>query len=116
MMLSTEGMLRALQPDVMTFTATIGGAFLILLLARYIIGYSQSRGAFTQEIAQSQRKTATALFGVVVLIATAFLGWRFATFAAINRLPRADADKSGVYEQMQKNIKRDTDKDQNQKQ
>jgi hypothetical protein len=116
MMLSTEGLLRAIQPEVMTFTATIATSLLILILTRRLVANAETRAVLTRQDGQRTRQTINAVFGAVCVVATAALGLRIASFAAINRLPRADADGTGVYEQMQKNVKRDTTKTPNEQQ
>jgi p-aminobenzoyl-glutamate transporter AbgT len=103
MMLSMEGLLRALQPDVMRFVGFILTTTILLFVAHRFITSSAQRGAIDQTTVRQQRKTANQLAGIVCLIAIAALAWRVMAFSAINRIPRADAEKSDVYEQMKKN-------------
>jgi hypothetical protein len=93
-----EGLARALQGE---FTAYIG----LLALALIALVYARKAGTASLAAAEAKaaRQMATRVFLTVAILATAALGWRVATYASINRMPRADADKSGVYDQMKQN-------------
>jgi hypothetical protein len=93
-----EGLFRALQSEI---TTTI--AILILTTIAYLVARRAVAKTGASNTTKTIRSTINRVFVAVILIAIAALAWRIATFSAINRLPRADADKSSVYEQMKRN-------------
>jgi hypothetical protein len=98
-----EGLLRGLQGDLMLWAGFIVIAVTALLLARRSITASQRDGILNTSDAHSWRRNVTRLFAIACALSVLALGWRVATVAAINRMPRADAGKTQVYEQMKKN-------------
>lgn len=98
-----EGLFRALQGDIMWAFGFIGLAFVALVLSWRFIGQARRNNALAPHAANSATKTANMIFAAITILALGALAWRFAAVMAINRIPRADADKSGVYQQMKKN-------------
>jgi hypothetical protein len=98
------GLLRTLQGDIMVWSGFILLALVCWFFARRMITASASDGSLDAAAAISARRTARTIFATACALSVLALGWRAATVAAINRMPRADADRSGVYERMKNNI------------
>lgn len=101
--LRIEGLFRTLQGDIMTAAGIIAIAVAALIVARRTIARTTGSDILDAATARAARTTANWLFAGVMLVTIAALSWRFATVTAVNRMPRADADTSGVYEQMKRN-------------
>lgn len=100
-----EGLLRALQGDIMAFI----GLFFLLLLIVWSIGRVVNKlietGNMTGDEAKKIFKWRRGIFIFFVLLAIIVLTLRAVVFISVNRIPRADVDKSSVYEQMNSNLK-----------
>lgn len=103
MMLSMEGLLRALQPDVGQFVGLCALTLIVLFFWHRLIKADETGDAIDTESVASQRRTANRVAAAVCALAALNLGWKVLVFASANRIPRADADKSDVYNQMKKN-------------
>lgn len=101
-----EGLLRALQGDIMALI----GFIVILLVVGWIVGQmvKQSAGAGKEmdDDAKNVLKWRKKIIICLILLASFLFAWRAVTFISANRIPRADVDKSSVYDQMNLNIKR----------
>lgn len=92
-----EGFFRTMQRDitgvVFLIVGTIFGLFVfrLWLKATRLLDDSQK---------QSARKRSAILLCVITVLSLVGLAWKMAVVASTNRLPRADVDKSGVYQQM----------------
>jgi hypothetical protein len=96
-----EGFLRAIQPEITDFLV-----FLLVMLAFYLIArliihdLRSSPDTISPEILQRARKGSNWVTFGLISIAFVFLGIRVASYALSTRVPRADADRQSVYEQM----------------
>ena len=90
-------MLRALQPDILIFVAfclAVGAAWIgCRRLAVWSMGPSNYLAT---------RLWINRIAVVLLTLAALWLGWCVVLFSTTNRTPRADIDRSGVYEQMNK--------------
>lgn len=98
-----EGLLRALQGDISIAVIVIIAGLVALVFGRRFIASSESAGVIGQKTGRIARAYANAAFRVLLVLTAIVLAIRFAQVAAVNRIPRADAEKSGVYEQMKQN-------------
>jgi hypothetical protein len=98
-----EGLLRALQGDISIAVVAIIAGLVSLILGRRFIASAETGGTIGRNTGQLARSYANAAFRVLLLLTVVGLAIRFAQVAAVNRMPRADANKSGVYEQMKQN-------------
>lgn len=97
------GLLRALQGDVMAAAAMITVAILAMIVARRAIGPNGWVALDDPLAITKARATVTRITGLAIALTLAALAMRVATVTAVNRMPRADADPSGVYRQMKDN-------------
>ena len=83
-----EGFARSLQGDLMA-----AGGFLVIIGILYL---------FLSRLAQNDEVKKQFMMGVaaLVLLVLAAVMWRAVSMGAVNRMPRQDVDKSGVYDQM----------------
>jgi len=92
------GLLRALQTDILIFVVFVFGLFtvryVILLLARWT--GTAPAGFAVPELASWVNR----LTFLTLIIATMIFVWVAMVMATTNSIPRADIDRSGVYEQM----------------
>ena len=87
-----EGFFRFLQPDIMS----IMGFGVVLTVILVLIWLFAGEGEDGYQI----RRNSTIGYVCIVFIAFAVLLWRFEQIALMDRMPRKDADRSGVYQQM----------------
>ena len=92
------GLLRSLQGDI----GTMLGAFAFLGLAYYVIRKLLTADGTNEEITDALRHVRRAIGTIVVLILLGFT-WRAVTVTVVNRTPRNDVDKTGVYDDMDRN-------------
>jgi len=95
-----EGFFRALQGDLLSFAGFLIFVFVAFLTVRWAIRRGESGNGLNASQAQAARRWAGRLATALVLISVVAAIWRAAMFASINDIPRADVDRSGVYEQM----------------
>jgi cell division protein FtsX len=100
-----EGFFRALQGDIMSL---VGGLLFVLaawLMVRWLIGKARRDDLDTAH----GRLPLTTANRVALIVAAVIVGgfvWRAISVTSVNRMPRADLDKSGVYQQMDSNIQK----------
>jgi hypothetical protein len=97
---SWEGFFRSLQGDLLSFAGFLLFVFVASLVIRWAITKGQRDNAFDASQARAVRRWAGRTATALVLIGVVALIWRAALLASINDIPRADVDRSGVYEQM----------------
>ena len=95
-----EGFSRSLQGDLTSFVGFIIFVLVALLVVRWSTNRMQGVGGISEVDARMLRSVAGTVAKGLVLVAIVFVGWRAVSVASINRMPRADVDRSGVYEQM----------------
>jgi hypothetical protein len=95
-----EGFFRSLQGDLMSFVGSLVLVLVALVLVRWAIKKLRDDNGLAATKAQAARNWAGRIAMALALVAVAAVMWRAASFASINRTPRADIDRSGVYEQM----------------
>lgn len=93
-----EGFLRSLQANGLIFVGFLVALALAYLFARWFIKHQ----APDDEVAQTARVWTNFVTTSLVIVAVVVLSWRAFEMASINRMPRADVDRTGVYEQMNK--------------
>jgi hypothetical protein len=99
-----EGLLRALQTEITVSIGIIAFAFIAMVLVRRYLFEAQDERGLGPDLTRAGLRIATRSFLVVTLVTLGALAWKFASVASVNRMPRADADKSGVYEQMRQTL------------
>ncbi|MBX9926400.1 MAG: hypothetical protein K2Y05_08590 [Hyphomicrobiaceae bacterium] len=100
-----EGLLRALQGELMAATVVIVLALVAWSYGRKFIASAERGGTIEAATGLTARSYANGAFRVVLVLTSILIAVRAAQVMAVNRTPRADADKSGVYEQMKANTK-----------
>jgi len=101
-MTSWEGYLRSLQGSFMIAAVLLVAMLLAYLFSRWLI-----RQAAPSEIsARESRSRINRITVILMMLVVTGLGFRMATIAAINVMPRSDIDRTGVYNQMNDNLKR----------
>lgn len=101
-----EGFFRAFQGNLTSFVG-----FLILILVLWFIinlvtGRLQKAGDIGAKAATIGRRWTSGVAMIALLVLAIITCWQAATMASINRMPRADVDKSGVYEAMKDNLRK----------
>lgn len=100
-----EGFLRAMQGEIMALV----GFIIFLLFIGWIVAWLTKRAVeerkSTSEEMQEILKWRGKIIKLLIIISLLIFGWQAVTFIAANRIPRADVDKSSVYDQMDSNIK-----------
>ena len=100
-----EGFARALQGDAMLLLGGLVLLVVVSLLINRAFNLSAERQGVTADKVKEMRWWKRKIITVLIVLAIVSFGWRITTFALANRIPRADVDKSGVYEKMDSNIK-----------
>lgn len=93
-----EGLFRALQASGMTYISGLIVVAVIFFLARWFI--RRNAGDSTQQAHYWLNRGTV----VVVLVMTLSLSWYVVSFVTANRLPRADIDRTRVYDQMNSHL------------
>lgn len=94
------GLIRALQGEIVIFLAFVFLSFIVAKIIKFVINKSLEAGDIEDEQAKKGREWVSKGFIIILLLVTLVLGWRFANYMLANRVPRADVDKSSVYEKM----------------
>jgi hypothetical protein len=94
------GFLRSLQGDIMAILAS----FVVLLCVYAVIAALVKRSVAESDVVGVIRNARRVIGLIAALILLGFVS-RAAEMAATNRMPREDADKSGVYDQMDDNLR-----------
>lgn len=102
-----EGMLRALQPDIMAYVGALMFALVFYVLSKYF-----ARKAIALDESESDvRSTSRVINWIVLMIVIITLitaVFRIATYASVNRMPRNDVEGSAVYDRMNENAHQPT--------
>jgi hypothetical protein len=88
-----QGFFRFLQPDIMSVIAF--GVILTAILILVWLLAGEGEGGYRV------RRNSVLGYVSVMFIAFVILLWRFEQVALTDRMPRKDADRSGVYRQME---------------
>jgi hypothetical protein len=94
-----DGFFRSLQGDFMSLAAFLILVAVALFIGHRVIKWSLGNGVKDRE-ARTARLWAGRLAAIVTLCAVGLVVWRAASLASVNRVPRADLDRSEVYQQM----------------
>lgn len=92
-----EGFFRAIQGDLWGSASVIVFMVFAYVVIRFLVNKTD---LFGNREKASVRKWSTVGLLVIIGIVLVSLFWRIASVASVNRVPRSDADKSGVYQQM----------------
>lgn len=103
---SWEGFFRSLQGDFMGLAGFVLFIIVVLLIIRWVTGKAEEDSSLDSAEGLLIRKWAGRIVSLLCIVAVVITGWRAATFTVANRLPRADIDRSGTYEQMDALTKR----------
>lgn len=96
--LHIEGLLRALQGDIMSLVVFVIVIGIIWFVARRVLK-TAGRNLDGDEL-KTARRNIRSIAWILVLVAFVLFAWRVVTFASANRLPRSDVDKEDVYDKM----------------
>jgi hypothetical protein len=94
-----DGFFRSLQGDFMWLVGFLVLSAVALFIGRRLITWSIINGVSDRD-ARAARVWATRVATIVTLCAVGVVVWRAVSIAAVNRVPRADLDRSEVYQQM----------------
>ena len=94
------GLLRSMQGEIMT----LAGFLVLLFLGVFVIRKMIENADMDPENTARARPRTRHIAGILLLAAIAIFAWRAAIVVSVNRMPRADTDKTGVYEQMKSNV------------
>jgi ABC-type transport system involved in cytochrome c biogenesis permease subunit len=98
-----EGLFRALQGDISRALVTTVIVGLALFAISRMIASRQRGGSLSPANARSARMTARIVALAIIGLASATTILKMTGMIATNRIPRSDADKSAVYDQMRNN-------------
>jgi type II secretory pathway component PulK len=99
-----EGLFRALQGDISAAIAALLFIGLLLFLASRIIAALERKQSLGTRVARTARVASQVVALGLAGIALIPLVPKMAAMIAANRIPRADTDKSAVYDQMRNNV------------
>ena len=94
-----DGFLRSLQGDFMSLAGFLILIAVALVIGHRMIGWSLGNGVNERD-ARTARLWAGRVAAIVTLCAVGVVVWRAVSLASVNRVPRADLDRSEVYQQM----------------
>ena len=94
------GLLRALQTDILIFLAFVFGLFILRYAILLVIRWTTTAPAGFAVPDVGLRLWVNRLTFLALMIATMIFVWVAMVMATTNSIPRADIDRSGVYEQM----------------
>lgn len=98
-----EGMIRALQPDIMGYVGLLTAALVVFVGFMYAASKLVSTRTGTEEQARSTRRIGRNIALALVALTLLAAVYRVATYSAVNRVPRNDVDGSAVYDRMKQN-------------
>jgi len=101
-----EGFFRALQGDFRSLVGWLLSVLAAWLVIRWLIGKARQNGWNTGRDEQFPRTAANRVALIVTCVVAAGFVWRAVSVTSVNRMPRADLDKTGVYQQMDTNIQK----------
>jgi cytochrome bd-type quinol oxidase subunit 2 len=94
-----DGFFRSLQGDFMSLAGLLVLIAVALLVGHWLLKWSLGNGVNDEE-ARAARLWAGRIATIVTLCAVGVVVWRAVSLASVNRMPRADLDRSEVYQQM----------------
>ena len=94
-----DGFFRSLQGDFMSLAGFLILIAMALVIGHRVIKWSLANGVNDRE-ARAARLWATRVAAIVTLCAVGVMVGRAVSLASVNRAPRADLDRSEVYQQM----------------
>ena len=94
-----DGFFRSLQGDFMSLVGFLVLIAVALVIGHRVIAWSLGNGVNDRE-ARAARLWATRVAAIVTMCAVGIVVWRAVSLAAVNRVPRADLNRSEVYQQM----------------
>jgi hypothetical protein len=102
---AAEGLFRQLQPAILSLIGIIVGILVLLWIIRSFVRRTRTIGVPADGAPPVQ---SFLNWGAGILITVAVFGfvWHLLAVLAVNRMPRAELDRSTIYEQMDSNIKR----------
>jgi hypothetical protein len=94
-----DGFFRSLQGDFISLAGFLILIAVALFIGHRVIKWSLGSGINDQE-ARAARLWAGRVAAIVTLCAVGVVVWRAVSLASVNRVPRAELDRSEVYQQM----------------